>query len=76
MDVSDFLFVFLLGEGKGESEEPGGGGAIFIENLRRGWLLGGWGRGGEGPGGCLRGIWGVGAKSFFSGPKFPPRFSR
>ena len=31
------------------------------------------GAGGEGVGGCLRGIPGGGAKYFFSGPKFPPR---
>ena len=38
-----------------------GGGPFFMENPRRGGgLLGGSGRGGEGPGGCLRGIWGVG----------------
>ena len=37
MDVSDILFLFLLGEGKGRSEVQGGGGeSIFlIANSRR-----------------------------------------
>ena len=30
------------------------------------------GGGGQGPGGCLQGIRGMGAKYFFSGPKGPP----
>ena len=39
---------------------------FFNEDPRRG-LSPGWsgGGGGEGQGGCLRGIWGVGAKFFF-----------
>ena len=60
--------IFLLGgflvcseEGKGESGAPGGGGGrFFIENPRRG---GGACGGREGPGGCLRGIWGGGGGS-------------
>ena len=48
MDVSDiFNFCFFSGEGKRESEAPGGGGSVLIENP------GGWGlregRGAEGP---------------------------
>ena len=47
MDVSDIFYFFLLGEGKGESEAPGGGegGRYFIENPRGG-SPGGWGQGG------------------------------
>ena len=54
-----FFIFFCPGEGKGESEAPGGA-RLFIENPRRGGLTGGWGWGGEGPGGCLRGIGGGG----------------
>ena len=46
------------------------GGRFFIENPRAG------GAGGRGPGGCLRGLWGGGAKYFFSGPKSPPRIGQ
>ena len=68
-----FFIFFCSGEGKGESEALGGGGGrFFIENLRRGGGVLPAGRGGGGPGGCLRGIRGGGAKYFFSGPKFPP----
>ena len=70
-----FFIFFCLGEGKGESEAPGaGGGGDIVLKIPGGGggLPGGWRRGGEGPGGCLRGI-GGGAKYFFSGPKFPPR---
>ena len=53
VDVSDIFYLFsALGRGKGESEAPGGGGGLFAENPRRGGLPGGWGRGGERPGGC------------------------
>ena len=37
--------------------------------------MGGWRGGGEGPGGCLHGIRGRGAKYFFSGPKGPPSYA-
>ena len=39
---------------------------------------GGWGWGGDGPGGCSREFRGGGglAKYFFSGPKFPPSLRR
>ena len=57
-------FLFLrLGEGKGESKAPGrGGGRFFIENPKRGGGESPRRRGGEGegPGGCLWGIGGVG----------------
>ena len=62
------FFFFLLGERKGSSRrrEEGGGGRFLIENSRKG-LPGGWGGGGEGLGGCLRGIFGggEGGKFFF-----------
>ena len=69
MDVSNILYFFCSGEGKGESGATarGGGGFFFIENSRRGGGLPGGG--GEGSGGCLRGIWGggEGAKYLFFG---------
>ena len=34
VDVSDISYFFCSGEGKGESEAPGG--SVFIENPRRG----------------------------------------
>ena len=74
MDVSDIFYFFCSGGGRGfEAPERGEGGRIFIENPTRGGSAGG--EGGEGPGGCLRGIGGGGGKYFFSGPKFPPRVS-
>ena len=37
MDVSDFFLFLRSGEGKGQSEAPGGRqGSVFIENPRRG----------------------------------------
>ena len=61
VDVSDIFYFFLLGGGEGGVRGAGKGrGRIFIENPRRGGLPGGWGPRGEGPGGCLRGIWGGG----------------
>ena len=73
MDVSDISFFFCSGEGKGESEEPGGGGGrFFIEIPRRGGLPGGWGRG-RGAGRVFAGNLG-GGLNIFSGPKLPPSF--
>ena len=55
VDVSDLLYFFLLGEGKGESAAPGGGVVVFLLKIPAGW--GGVSRkGGEGPGGFLQGI--------------------
>ena len=70
-----FLIFFLLGgrEGgvQGTRKE---GGSIFIEKCQEGGFSQEKGGGGEGPEGCLRGIWGGGGggEYFFSGPKFPP----
>ena len=63
------IFFFCSGEGKGESEAPGaGGGLTFHENPRRGGVSGRVGPGaGEGPGGCLWGIFGGGLNIFFRG---------
>ena len=57
---------------------PGGGGGVdfLLKNARRGGGLSGegvGGGGGEGPGGRLPGIWGGGAKYFFSGPEMPAK---
>ena len=58
------------------SDAPGEeGGRFFIENPRGGGSPGRVRAGGEGLGGRLRGIWGRGAKHFFSGPKFPHQVS-
>ena len=67
-----FFIFFCSGRGKGESEAPGGGGSVSLENPRRGGSPGGGGA--EGPGGCLQriGEWG-GGEFFFSGPKCLPR---
>ena len=64
MDVSDIFYFFCSGEGKGESEAPGGrgGGRFFIENPKAGVVSQ---EGGEGQRGCLRGM-GGGLKVFFS----------
>ena len=74
-DVSDIFYFFCLAAGKGSSEAPGqGGGVRFLLKIPEGggvWERG-WGAGGRGAGGCLRGNWGGGAKYFCSGPKFPP----
>ena len=40
-DVSD-IFFFCLGEGKGECEAPGGGGAIFYGKSQEGGGAPGW----------------------------------
>ena len=65
------FFIFVCsGEGKGESEVPGGGrGATFYwKSWRGGGLPDGCGRWGEGPGGCFAGIGGGGGLNiFFSG---------
>ena len=74
VDVSDiFYFFFCLGEGKGESEPPGGGGERFLRKIPRGGGLPcGWG---PGAGRVFAGnLGGGGTKYFFSGPKFPPSF--
>ena len=78
VDVSDIFYFFPLGEGKGESEAPGGGGARFFNGKSQegggGGRLRVGGRGGaRGREGVCREFGGGGAKSFFSGPKFPPR---
>ena len=62
MDVLDLVYFSCSGEGKGESEAPGGvRGRSFIENPRRGSPR----RGGGGGGGCLLGIWGGRAAKYF-----------
>ena len=68
VDVSDIFYFFLLGGG-----ERGARGAKigFLRKIPGGGRVPT--RGGEGPGGWLRGAWGGGAKYFFSGPKCPPR---
>ena len=79
VDVSDILNFVCLGDRKGESEAPGGGGGqFFLEEPRGGgvsWASGGVRR----PEGCLRAI--SGGRGgwwliFFWGPKFPPRSAK
>ena len=68
------IFFICLGRGKdpkGESEAPGGGDWLLIENSTEGGFLGA-----EGAGGCLQRtgeFGGGGVNIFFSGPKRPPR---
>ena len=75
VDVSDIFYFFLRGRGEGgvRGARRGGGDDFSLKIPGGGGLPGGWGRGGEGSGGCLRGIWGGGgAKYVFPGPKFRP----
>ena len=46
MDVSDIFYFFCSGEGKAESEAPGRGGLVFIQNPKGGVSCR---RGGGGP---------------------------
>ena len=68
VDVSDIFYFFSSGGGR----VGRGGRSIFIEIPRRG---GGFeeGRGAGKVSAANWGIWGGGAKYFFSGPKCPPR---
>ena len=71
----DIFYFFCSGEGKGQSEAPGGGvgGAIFFLGKipgRGGGLRVG---GGGGSGGCLRGIWGGGALNIFFRAEIPTK---
>ena len=75
VDVSETLYFFSLGEGKGESRGDREGGQVdFLLKMTGGRGLprgGGEGRGGrEGVCGAIGG----GAKYFFSGPKCPPSY--
>ena len=68
VDVSIFFIFSCSGEGKGVSW-----GQFVIENPRRGGLsVAGSVRGGEGLGGCLRGISGGGA-NYFLGAEIPTK---
>ena len=69
-----FFFFSARGREVGVRGAGRGVGAIFNGKSQEGGLLGGWGRGAEGPWECLWGILrGGGALNiFFSGPKFPP----
>ena len=71
-----FFIFFCSGEGKGESEAPGGRGgrAIFIENPRGGVSrAGGGGGGGPGVGRVFAGNLGRRAKYFFFGAEIPTK---
>ena len=71
VDVSDSFYFSLLGRGvRGVWGAGRGVGDEFLLKIPGGGLPA------EGPGGCLRGIRGVGAKYFFLGPKFPPSFGQ
>ena len=74
MDVSDIFYFFLLwgGEGGAPRRREGGGRFLLKMSGGKGGLPGG-GRGGEGPGGCLQGIRGMGAKYFFFGAERPTK---
>ena len=72
-----YLLFFLLGgwEGGVRGARWGGGVSVVIENPRHGGVCQERGRETEGPGGCLQGIWGGGAKSFFFGAEIPTKRS-
>ena len=75
VDVSDIFSFFCSGRGNGGVRGVGKGGGV--DSYQKSQEGGGdfSRRGAEGPGGCAAnwGIWGGGAKYFFSGPKCPPR---
>ena len=74
VDVSNIFYFFRSGRAEGESEAPGrGGGRVFIENPRRGGGGSPSRGGGEGPGGCLRGILGGELHFFFFGAEMPTK---
>ena len=55
------IFFSARGRGRGCPKRRGREGGDFLLKIPGGeGLLGGWGQGGEGPGGCLRGIGGGG----------------
>ena len=56
VDVSDIFFFSARGRGKGSPRGREGGGGDFSWKVPGGGLPGWWARGGEGRGGCLRGI--------------------
>ena len=63
VDVSDIFYFFSArGRGRGSSrrQEEGGGSTFYKKSQEGGGSLGWVGAGGEGPGGCLRGIRGGG----------------
>ena len=67
VDVSDILYFFCSGEGRGSATRQEGGGVRFLLKMPggRGSLGRGGGGGPGGPGGCLRGIWGGGGPKYF-----------
>ena len=75
MDVSDSFYFSARGRGRGSPRgAEKGEDDLLLESPRRGGGSPGCvGGGGEGPGGCLQGISGRGAKYLFSGPIDPPR---
>ena len=81
VDVSDIFYFSARGKGRGsprcrEGGGGGGGGRLFVENPRRRGSPGRVGQGGEGPGGCLRGIsGGRGPDFFFFSAEIPTKFS-
>ena len=66
----EYFYFFLLGEGEGgvRGAGRGGGGSICYWKCQEGGGL----PVGEGRSAANWGIWGAGAKYFFSGPKCPP----
>ena len=75
MDISDIFYFFCSGEGKGESEAPGGGDFLLKIPGGGGVSQAGGAGGSEDPGGCSRGIGGA-AKFFFFGAEIPTKFLR
>ena len=74
VDVSDIFYFSARGSGEGPPRRrEGGRGDVFFENPRRGGVSQEKGRGGEEPGGYLRGIRGGGGAKYFFGAEIPTK---
>ena len=76
MDVSDILYFFCSGEGKGESEAPGGwGGRSFYGKSQEEGSTGWVGARGRGAGRVFAGNLGGDGAIFFFGAEIPTKGS-
>ena len=69
-----FLFFSARGRGRGSPRHRGGWGDDFLLKIPAGGVSRAGGGGGEGPGGCLREIWGGGGGlNIFFGAEIPSK---